>query len=164
MITRNENNGLKWDDYYSLGNEKIDEQHRGLFDLVNSVIVSCDDGSDTITIKETLLFLADYTLQHFNVEEALQRECNYPEYEKHKKLHDDFKIVVIDLVHRFLNSGSSADLSKDIKKIVIKWLVKHIMNEDKKIGRYLMEKNQPPVVKKISALNFVEREGEGMSA
>ena len=137
MINNNETNVLKWDDYYSIGNEKIDEQHRGLFDLVNSLITSCDDGSDTETIKKTLLFLVDYTLQHFNDEETMQRECNYPEYENHKKLHDDFKIVVVDLVHRFSETGSSSELGKDIKKIVINWLFKHIMNEDKKISGYL---------------------------
>jgi len=164
MIAKNENYGLKWDDYYSLGNEKIDKQHRELFDLVNSLISSCDDGDDTGIIKKTLLFLADYTLQHFNDEEALQKECNYPEYEKHKKLHDDFKKVVSDLVHRYSISGSSSDFCKDIKKIAIKWLVKHVMNEDKKISVYLKEKNQPPVVKKISALNFIKRERKGMSA
>ena len=163
MNTNNENNGLKWDDYYSLGNEKIDEQHRELFDLVNSLIASCDGDDDTETIKKTLLFLVDYTLKHFNDEETLQKENNYPEYEKHKKLHDDFKTVVVNLVHRFSVSGSSAELSKDVKKIVIKWLVKHIMNEDKKIGGFLKEKNQL-AVKKTSALNFAEQDRDGLSA
>jgi len=164
MITNNENNGLKWDDYYSLENEEIDKQHRGLFDLVNSLIISCDEGKDTEKIKETLLFLVNYTLQHFNDEEALQKECNYPEYENHKKLHDDFKAVVVNLVQRFSQTGSSVDLSKDVKKIVIKWLVKHIMNEDKKIGRHMKEIKQQPVVKKICALNFIEQEKEELSA
>jgi len=137
METVNEEYGLDWNEYYSLGNEQVDNQHRELFNLVNSLIRSCDDGTDTVKLKETLLFLVNYAVLHFDDEEALQIKYNYPEYENHKKLHDEFKVVVIELVKRFNETGSSIELSKDVKKIVIKWLVKHIMDEDKKIGNYL---------------------------
>jgi len=137
METENEEYGLDWNEYYSLGNEQVDNQHRELFNLVNNLIRSCDDGTDTAKLKETLLFLVNYAVLHFDDEEALQIKYNYPEYERHKKLHDEFKVVVIELVQRFNEIGSSVELSKDVKKIVIKWLVKHIMDEDKKIGNYL---------------------------
>jgi len=149
MTFNNEYDNLKWDEYYSLGNEKIDTQHRGLFDAVNKLIASCESGLDTAELNETLLFIVNYTVQHFDDEEALQIECNYPDYERHKGLHDEFKAVVINLVHRFSMTGSSDELCKDVKKIMIKWIVKHIMNEDKKIGNYLKGKNQPPAVKNV---------------
>jgi len=133
----NENINLKWDDCYLLGNEKVDNQHKELFNLVNSLVQSCDSGTDTKKLKETLLFMVNYAVLHFDDEEALQIECNYPEYEKHKKMHDDFKNVVLGLVDRFSQSGSSAELSNDVKKIIVKWLVNHIMSEDKKIGDHL---------------------------
>jgi len=129
--------GFIWDDSYLLGNELVDTQHRQLFDLVNTLVSSCADGSDTEKVKKTLDFLVNYTVQHFNDEEALQIKCNYPDYKRHKQLHEDFKPVVAELVQRFNECDSSDQLRIDIKTIVVKWLANHILNEDKKIGEYL---------------------------
>jgi len=133
--------GFIWDDSYLLGSELVDTQHHQLFDLVNSLVVSCISGSNKEKLKDTLDFLVNYTVQHFNDEEALQIDCNYPEYEQHKQLHEDFKLIVVGLVQRFNESGSSSKLCDDVKSIVIKWLVNHILTEDKKIGVHL-EKNK----------------------
>jgi len=141
MDNCNEDGGLQWNDWYLLGNEKIDIQHRELFDFANALIRSCDEGVDKEKLKETLLFLVNYAVLHFDDEEALQIECKYPEYKAHKKMHDDFKVVVLDLVNRFSESGSSVELGNDVKKIIIMWLINHIMQEDKKIGEYLESRN-----------------------
>jgi len=133
--------GFIWDDSYKLGNEKVDNQHRQLFDIVNSLVLSCTNGSSTEKIRHTLDFLVNYTVQHFNDEEALQIECNYPEYEMHKEIHENFKLKVVDLVNRFNESGCSSGLCNDIKTIVLKWLTNHILYEDKKIGEFIQNSN-----------------------
>ena len=129
--------GFVWDDSYKIGNEQVDAQHHQLFNLVNDLVRSCAEDFDTIKLKDTLDFLVNYTVQHFNDEEALQIQYNYPEYEKHKKTHEDFKHVVVALVQRFIETGSSEALGNDIKTIVLKWLIDHILNEDKKIGEFM---------------------------
>jgi len=129
--------GFIWHDSYKLGDDHVDAQHRQLFELVNSIIRSCNIGDDTEKLKAALDFLVIYAVQHFNDEEELQIKCNYPEYERHKKRHDDFKITVTDLVKRFEQTGSSTELGDDIKKIVLRWLLDHILYEDKKISEYL---------------------------
>jgi len=129
--------GFLWDESYLLGNELVDTQHHQLFDLVNTLVRSCVDGTNKVKVKETLDFLVNYTVQHFNDEEALQKKYNYPEYEKHKQLHEDFKPTVAELVQRFNEGGSSEKLCVDIKTIVVKWLANHILFEDKKIGEYI---------------------------
>jgi len=131
--------GFIWDESYLLGNELVDTQHHQLFDLVNSLVRSCADNSCTEKVKEALDFLVNYTVQHFKDEEALQVQCNYPEYERHKQLHEAFKPVVAELVQRFEECGSSEKLRIDIKTIVVKWLAHHILTEDKKIGEHLQK-------------------------
>ena len=130
-------NGFMWDDSYVLGNEKVDAQHHQLFDLVNSLVYFCEDGTDREKIKDSLDFLVNYTVQHFNDEEALQNECKFPGYKEHKNMHEDFKVTVGELVQRYNESGSLTKLGNDIKTIVVKWLVDHILTEDKKIGVHL---------------------------
>ena len=129
--------GVAWNDSYKFGNEQVDMQHKRLFELVSGLVSSCMDGTDTEKLRETLDFLVNYTVCHFNDEEALQIQHNYPEYARHKQLHEDFKATVGKLVQRFIQSASSKELSNDVNKIVVRWLVNHIQREDKKIGRHI---------------------------
>jgi len=128
---------LVWKDEFNLGHDWVDMQHHRLFELVNGLVEACADGSDIIKLKGTLDFLVNYTVQHFDDEEALQLKYNYPEYERHKRLHDDFKATVSELVEKFTLGGSSTELSGDVNRIVVRWLINHIQREDKKIGEYI---------------------------
>ena len=129
--------GLAWKDEYNLGHEWVDMQHRRLFELVGGLVASCVDGSDKEKLKGTLDFLVNYTVHHFDDEEAFQLKYNYPGYKSHKLIHDEFKATVGRLVERFTESGSSAELSSDVNKIVVRWLITHISREDKKIGDHI---------------------------
>jgi len=131
--------GIMWSDSYKLGAEEVDAQHKKLFELLSELVASCMDGSDVEKVSKTLDFLVNYTIQHFIAEEALQVNSGYPDYFKHKTIHEDFKVTVDRLVEEFNKSGSSAELSKNINKIVIKWLIEHIQIEDKKIGVHIRE-------------------------
>lgn len=129
---------LKWTKDLEIGDEKIDSQHRQLLDFLNNLIAECNKGSDIETLDKTLGFLVDYTVRHFNDEEAIQLEYSYPDYERHKQQHEDFKKTVGELVQRFNDNGSSSELSRDASKIVATWFMRHIRGEDKKIGRHIM--------------------------
>ena len=130
-------NGIIWDDSLSLGNDQIDMQHHQMFEFLSSLVSACVDGTETAKLKETLDFLVNYTLQHFSDEETWQLRHGYPEYEKHKWMHDDFKVTIGGMVHRFTENGSSEELSNDVNRIVVRWVVDHILHEDKKLGAYI---------------------------
>ena len=129
--------GIAWSDSYRLGNAQVDSQHRTLFELLSKLVSACQDGTDTVTLQETLEFLANYTVLHFNDEESLQIQYNYPDFPRHKQLHEDFKDTVGIFVQDFRKNGSSEELSKIVNKIVVRWLINHIQQEDKKIGRHI---------------------------
>ena len=131
--------GIAWSDNYSIGHELVDSQHKRLFEMVSALVESCMDGRDSEMVKETLGFLADYTVRHFSEEEALQLKYDYPEYDKHKQMHEDFKVTVGDLIQDYIKNSSTTELSNNVNKIVVKWLVQHILNEDKKIGTHIQK-------------------------
>ena len=81
--------------------------------------------------------MVNYTVHHFYDEELLQVQYSFPDYARHKQLHDDFKKTVGELVQRFAESGSSEELSCDVNKVVVRWLTGHIRQEDKKIGEHM---------------------------
>jgi len=129
--------GIAWSDDYSLGYERVDAQHRRLFELLSELVSSCMEGTDVDKLHKTIDFLVNYTIQHFSDEEALQIEYGYPGYVRHKQLHENFKATVGDLVQRFTQSGSLSELSADVNKVIVKWLITHIQREDKKIGAHI---------------------------
>ena len=130
---------IPWTVEYELGNVFVDSQHKKLFEIVNNIGNSCIEGGDVGTLCNTLDFLLQYTVQHFHDEEALQIKCNFPEYEYHKKLHEDFEATVSEKVSEFKEKGSTEDLSDTVNEIIIEWLVYHILKEDMKIGEYLKD-------------------------
>ena len=129
--------GIEWSDDLILGNEKVDSQHYRIFELVSELVTACENGTDTVKLKETLDFMLDYTAGHFQDEEILEIQHNYPGYEEHKQMHIDFKNTVGELVQRFIQSGSSSELSNDVNKIIVRWLINHIHHEDRKVAEYI---------------------------
>jgi hemerythrin-like metal-binding protein/PAS domain S-box-containing protein len=135
-------NGIVWDKKFELGNNTVDMQHKSLCEMINNLILQCEHGKAADTLHETLAFLVDYTVYHFENEEALQIKTGFPEYENHKKIHEGFKVTVSELVRRFDKNGSSDELVKDIRETVIAWLTNHMQNEDIRIGKHIREKKQ----------------------
>lgn len=129
--------GLAWSLDLETGDERVDSQHRRIFDLLNDLIAACADGSEAKRLRETLDFLVEYTIRHFTDEELLQLQYDFPEYKKHKRMHDELTEQVVELIKRFEASGSSAELSRDVNRVVVAWLVGHISREDKKIAEHI---------------------------
>ena len=129
--------GIAWDESYKLGCEPIDTQHRKLFELLSELIDPSADISDTIKVYKALDFLIDYAARHFADEEAVQIRYNFPDYDRHKKLHEEFKTTVAEFVQRFKSGGSAKELIKDLNEKMAKWLINHILREDQKIGAHI---------------------------
>jgi len=130
---------LEWSKDYELGNSFVDNQHKRLFELVGNISKSCHEGEDISALRETLDFLLQYTVQHFGDEESLQLSCNFPEYEYHKKLHEEFEAIVDEKVKEFFSNGDINDLRDTVNEFVVTWLANHILKEDMKIKAYLKD-------------------------
>ena len=129
--------GIAWSKEYELGEELVDSQHKRLFELVDTIGRACAEGTDAEILNETLDFLLNYTVQHFVDEEALQLSCGYPDYQRHKKLHDEFEETVKEKVAEYRANGSTKELSDTVTKVIVRWLVNHILKEDKRIAQYI---------------------------
>ena len=128
---------IAWSEDYELGNSFVDSQHKRLFELVSNIGKSCHNDTDVNSLCETLDFLLQYTVLHFNDEESLQQQYNFPEYEYHKKLHEEFEAIVTEKVSEFKENGSTKDLKDTVNDFIITWLVNHILKEDMKIKAYI---------------------------
>ncbi|MDR1204424.1 MAG: bacteriohemerythrin [Peptococcaceae bacterium] len=129
--------GVAWSRELETGNEAIDAQHKELFRLTSDLADMCGKGQDSEALGKALDFLASYTVKHFADEESLQLKYRYPDYENHKKLHDDFKETATQLIAEYKASGSADELSNKVYSVIVHWLVRHIKGEDAKIAAHI---------------------------
>ncbi len=93
-------------------------------------------------VGKLIEYLQGYVVTYFRDEEELQQKYGYPDYLKHKEMHERFLKEVTELKKTLEQSGSSLLLIMDINKKVIDWLVNHIGKVDKELGKFILEKQQ----------------------
>jgi hemerythrin len=127
---------LEWSDKYNIGVVKIDEQHRELFALVNSLSELDKESMDAEVMKQALDFLVKYAVQHFKDEEEVQLAYEYPGYKTHRQMHENFKTTLGVMVELFMQEFT-VELLNSLRKILYLWLKSHVANVDNKIGEYI---------------------------
>lgn len=129
---------LTWSPMFSVGVQIIDDQHKKLLDLANSLNDEMAAGRGDAALAKTFIELANYTQYHFSTEERLMSQHSYSASAEHKKQHADLIASVTDLKKRF-EKGEKV-LTAQVMTFLRDWLMKHIMNTDKALGRELNQK------------------------
>ncbi len=81
---------MLWKESYKTGVDLIDQQHKQLFDTTENLIKAIREGSDYERKREciqTIIFLKNYIVKHFDDEEKFMASIGYPDIEEHKKIH-----------------------------------------------------------------------------
>lgn len=126
-----------WDKSLETGNSTIDEQHKSIFNAINNLLDACSTGKGRMEVENTLIFLKDYVVKHFNDEERLQIKSNYSGYEAHKEKHEAFKNTVNDIYQEFKDKGADIGLVAKVNMSIGGWLINHIKSEDKKVADHI---------------------------
>lgn len=137
----------QFDESLVTGNITIDKQHQEWIEKINKLIACCEDGGGKIEAIKMLEYMADYTEFHFNEEEKLQEDVEYPGFEEHKKKHAEFKKVVEEL-HEMLEEeeGPSEAFVNAVQKNVVDWLYNHIKTFDCSVASYINMRLHPDLV------------------
>ena len=129
---------MEWRSTLDVGHAKIDAEHRSLVDALNRLHAAMKQGKGREEIEGILLFLKDYTANHFKGEETLMMAHRYPGTQNHCAIHADLIKQVGDLIRNY-QSGKQV-LTSAVLDFLEDWLVKHIMGEDKALGEFLRGK------------------------
>jgi hemerythrin-like metal-binding protein len=123
---------VTWKDFYSVGDPSIDAQHKQIIGAINELYEAMQLGKDRAVLEPILDRLLQYTLAHFEHEEQVMQEHEYPDFAPHKALHDRIRQKTIDLrEHAHLVTGH------DLLRFLKDWWVGHIQGCDKKYTPYL---------------------------
>lgn len=128
---------IKWRDSYNTGIDAVDEEHKKLVDLIEAMYTSIRDKEPKETVEKVLGEIVEYTQIHFNNEEALMEEKEYPELEAHKAQHRSLIEEVGEYKDRLVNDFP--DGRQELYRFLREWLVNHIMESDKAFGAYVQQ-------------------------
>lgn len=123
-----------WKEEYNINIEKIDNQHKKLFDIGRSLyrIIMEGDNSKKENIGKVFKELKDYVLFHFHTEEKLMEENGYAHFQSHKNEHESFKKEIIRMENKS-QTVAEEDLIKEIFNFIFTWILNHILKEDMKL-------------------------------
>ena len=132
---------IEWSKDLEVNNPQIDSQHQELFRRINQLFEACSEGKGSEMVVETIKFLEEYVVVHFESEEALMIESRYPGYAVHKGYHRNFIASFEKLKEQIDPKGPGLNIVILVNRMVVDWLNQHIRNVDKEFARFLREKN-----------------------
>ena len=127
---------IVWEERLETGHAAIDEQHRSLVEILNRLHLAMKQGKGKPELEGILVFLMDYTVSHFAMEEGLMERYHYSRADPHRDLHAGLMAQVAELVVRY--QAGSAPLTLEIMNFLEDWLVAHILAEDMALAREIM--------------------------
>lgn len=150
--------------------DEIDTQHKQLFsvgrDMEQLLRIQCIGVTDK-QLLDIVCQLRDFTGYHFYVEESLMQEMNYPKYEEHRKMHEEYASYVMKIDLPKLKANPATEL-KIIKDEVQKWIFDHMLHHDREFTQeYLkFKKKQAEAAEKArlaekAANELIYEEGYG---
>jgi hemerythrin len=134
---------IDWSDEYSIGIDKIDEQHKRFFATMHRFHEQCLTSEGEDVALETLAAMNKYATEHFEAEELLMREHEYPRLEEHLQLHAEFLAKYSELTEQVNDLGPSQDLAEQMVDMVQAWLVEHIAEADVQYAAHVKTRLRP---------------------
>ncbi len=125
---------MEWEDNFSVGVEKIDNQHKKLVSMINTLYSAIREGKGRDVLDEIFSDLAAYVDEHFGTEEDYMEQYNYPGLVAHKREHDAFAKKVLDVYNEFREGKEVATV--ELMDFLKKWLKNHILGTDKKYAPF----------------------------
>jgi pilus assembly protein FimV len=144
---------IQWKDSLSVGVSAIDEDHKVLVDLINQLHQAVGGVEERPVVGSVINSLVDYTVYHFSREERVQAAAGYPGLPEHHRLHEDLKATALDYQRRYQADPASVDVN-ELHAFLRRWLVQHIMQEDKAFAPYAVGK--PEIEETARAVSFAD--------
>lgn len=129
---------MKWRDVYNTGVSSMDAEHHKLVELIEIMYTATRQGATLEKVMEALAELITYTTDHFASEERLMDEYGYPGKEEHVAEHEQLKKDASEFSAQL--RANFPEGNQKFYQFLREWLINHILDVDKKLGDFILEK------------------------
>ena len=130
---------IEWQDEYLIGIEELDYEHRDLINRLNELHEELAQHDEKREIEGCIGEIHARVVAHFALEEHFMFDNHFENYEHHKKEHDDFLGVIVDLIEKF-RTNPELSYGDELEKQLQYWIVNHITTSDKELATAKKEK------------------------
>ena len=123
-----------WQDSYSLGDEKVDNQHKDFFMLAEKLLSS----SNKDDMTETMFNLYQHVKEHFVEEETIMKETGFHHYKSHASEHNLMLDKLLGMDKKIQQDNWKTD---DVHEFIDKW-TQHITHSDMAFNQHWKEMNK----------------------
>ncbi|MDD5285078.1 MAG: bacteriohemerythrin [Desulfuromonadaceae bacterium] len=138
VCREDQSESFTWSDACSIQVAEFDGHHQRLFDIANTIAKHLHNGSERKSLANAFESLVEYTHYHFSAEEKLMEFYGYPETDGHTRKHKDLICQVLEYRDQVLANDLPAKAG--FTNFMEHWLVRHVLEEDRKYGAFLNEK------------------------
>lgn len=129
---------IVWSDIHDTGIPIIDQQHRGIVSIINSLFFFMRHKQGNDILNATVTMIGQYTKIHFVTEEKLLKSTGYPDFEAHKRLHEQ-------LINESTLVGGQSLRNQDPSEYLIflrNWWLNHINKHDHEYVEHFRKINE----------------------
>lgn len=131
---------FEWADDLVIDLGLIDQDHRHLIELVNTLHTATSQGCGQEVVGRLFQALMTYTHEHFQREEQVMASVHFPNLESHQQVHRQFMADLAVLKSRY-EKGSITTASQ-LSSLLRDWLSLHIRRSDRKLRDYLLPQDR----------------------
>ncbi len=121
---------INWDERYSVGHHKIDEQHETFFGLINKLDTLTKSDCFREELPRLLNEIVEYAGLHFKTEEAILKEVNYDDFDTHHKEHESIKHDIYLECKKVVEKEATAMDVMWLYNYMTNWIKHHILEVD----------------------------------
>lgn len=131
---------IVWKPEYSVRDEVLDSQHRKMFDIISTTYSQMRSGLSNEEIHRLLEEARAYAKKHFQAEEDAMRNCGYPEFDAHQRVHRKYEYEVQSLIRR--QAQPARALPYDLLSFLKEWWKEHVTDMDQRYAPFLRSRNE----------------------
>ncbi|MFO7819964.1 MAG: hemerythrin domain-containing protein [Halanaerobacter sp.] len=123
-----------------LGIENLDKHINNFFARSNEFLAQIRE-KETVSkqkLEEIHSFFKNHLKEHFEKDEEIQAEVNYPYQQEHHRLHNILKDRINNLINSLEGREINSDFAYDVYHEIVMLLEAHINCIDRGIKKYIM--------------------------
>lgn len=125
---------LQWSEEFSVGNDRIDFEHRIFYGLINEYRSARESNEPQDKLARILQEIALYAKFHFRSEENIMIDVGYPDVERHRIQH--YSLIEV-LNNKMLGLDMGSCSYQEVEDFLLVWFVLHVTREDSKLSEFI---------------------------